>query len=241
MSWSYRGPYGGIYPTFSDREAHNRFRNPVLLNAASETFTKSQDEVESIGWRAGLQFVVEVVPGAGDEAAAVVAGELTAASRRAAALRDAGHRHTVPNRVRTVIAALTGALAQSWEQVARTLAAALEVVEDGGVVAICSDLAEPLGPAMELLSKVGDDRDEAIAHIRKERPVDVFIALQLAEAQRRVRIHLLSKLDDETVESLAMTPISDPSDIGRLAARGGSCVVVGDAQHAIFIGPDSVT
>lgn len=240
VSWSYRGPYGAVYPTFSDREAQTRFRNPALLHAESETFVKSQDEVESIGWRAGAQFVVQVVPGAGDEVAAVVAGELTAASRRAAVLSGAQHRREVPRRVRTVIAALTGRNAQSWEQFARALAAALEVVEDSGVVAICSELAEPLGPAMELLAKCDDDRDEVLVYLRKERPIDLFPALVLAEAQHRVRIHLLSKLDDEIVESLAMTPISDPADIGRLAARGGSCLVVSDAQHAELVGPDKV-
>jgi nickel-dependent lactate racemase len=241
VSWSFRGPYGGIYPTFSDKDAQNRFRNAALLHRDSETFVKSQDEVESIGWRAGAQFVVEIVPGAGDEAAAVVAGELTAAARCGAALRDAEHRYVVPKRVRTVIASLTGRAAQTWEQFACALGAALEVVEDGGVVAMCTDLEEPLGPAMELLSKVEDDRDEALAHLRKERPIDLFIALQLAEAQRRVRFHLLSKLDDETVEALSMTPIGDPADIGRLAARGGSCLVVADAQHAVLIGPEAAT
>lgn len=235
-SWGYRGPYGGIYPTFSDRATHTRFRNPALLHSADETFRKSQEEVETVGWKSGAQFTVQVVPGEGDDVAAVVAGEMTAVARRVAALRRARHLHEVGEPVRTVIAALSGTAAQTWSQFALTLGAVLDLVEEGGVVVLCTELVEPMGPALELLSQCGDERDAALAHIRKERPTDVFVALQLAEAQRRVRIHLLSKLDADVVENLGMQPIDNPADVGRLAARGGSCLVVGDAQHAVFDG-----
>jgi nickel-dependent lactate racemase len=239
VSWDYHGPYGAIYPTFSDADTQKRFRNAALLHADQATFAKSQEEVESVGWRAGAQFTVQVVAGAGDDAAAVVAGEISATARQCETLHAEAHRHTAAKRAKTVIAALSGRAAQSWNGVARALGAALEVVEDGGVVALCTELNEPLGPALELLSKCEDDRDAALAHLRKERPADLFAALQLAEAQRRVRVYLLSRLDTETVENLEMTPIGDPADVGRLAARGGSCLVVGDAQHAVLVGPDS--
>lgn len=235
-SWSYRGPYGGIYPTFSDRASQVRFRNPALLHADDETFRKSQAEIESIGWKSGAQFTVQLVPGAAEEVAAVVAGEVTAVAKRAAVLHGARHRHEVAGPMRTVIASLTGTAAQTWEQFALTLGAVLGSVDDGGVVAVCTELAEPMGPALELLSQCGDDRDAVLAHLRKERLVDVFIALQLAEAQRRVRIHLLSKLDPDLVENLGMQPIDEPAEVGRLATRGGACLVVADAQHAVLVG-----
>jgi nickel-dependent lactate racemase len=234
-SWSYRGPYGGVYPTFSDRAAQARFRNPVLLHSADDTFRKSQDEIESIGWKSGVQFTVQVVPGEGDDVAAVVAGEITSVAKRVAMLHAVGHRREVADPVRTVIAALSGTAAQTWESFAIVLGAVLDRVEDGGVIAVCTELAEPPGPALELLSQCGDDRDAVLAHVRKERPIDLFVALQLAEAQRRVRIHLLSKLDPEVVENLGMQPIDDAADVGRLAARGGSCLVLGDAQHAVLV------
>jgi len=231
-SWGFRGPYGGIYPTFSDRETHTRFRNAALLHASQATFIKSQEEIESIGWRSGTQALVAVVPGDGDDAAAVVAGEMGAAARQAGALFEARHGYRVAQTAKTAIVALSGSTAQTWNAFATALGQVLPAMDDGGVVAFCTELAEPLGPAMELLSRCDDDRDAALAHLRKDRPIDLFAALQLAEAQHRVRIHLLSKLDANTVESLGMSPVADPTDLGRLASRSEACIVVGDGQYA---------
>ena len=47
------------------------------------------------------------------------------------------------------------------------------------------------------------------------------------------------KLDPELVENLGMSPVTDPEDLARLAARATTCLVVPDAQHAVFLGPDS--
>lgn len=232
ISWNYHGPLGAIYPLLSDRDTQKRYRNPALLFPTGETAERAQVEVDAVGWQSGAQFTVQVLPGCGDETAAIVAGEIRAVRKRAEQMFDARHRHHVEARSKTVVAALTGAANQTWEQFAVALGVAASAVEEGGAIAICSDLQEPLGPALDLLTKCGDDRDEVEAHIRKERPVDLFPALTLIETQRRARVYLISKLDDETVENLGMTAVADADDIGRLASRRGSCLVLGDAQHA---------
>lgn len=232
ISWSYHGPLGAIYPLLSDRETQKRYRNPALLHTEGETAERAQVEVDAVGWQTGTQFTVQLVPGNGDEAAAIVAGEIRAVRKRANDEFAARHRHHVESRSQVVVAALSGAANQTWEQFAVALGAAAGAVEEGGAIALCTDLQEPLGPALELLARVGDDRDEVETHIRKERPVDLFPALQMIETQRRARIYLLSKLDTDTVENLGMTPVADLADIGRLASRRGSCLVLGDAQHA---------
>ena len=232
VSWSYRGPLGAIYPLFSDRDTHKRYRNPHLFRSVGDRSERAQIEVDAVGWQSGAQFTVQIVPGSGDDVLTVVAGELKAVRRQAESLFNARHQHTPAAKAQVVVAAVNGAEAQTWEQFAVALHAALAVADEGAAVAIVSDLQEPVQPALEVLTRCGEDRDDVLTMIRKERPIDLFPALQLIEAQRRVRIYLLSKLDTTTVEDLGMTPITDPDDIGRLAQRRGSCIVIGDAQYA---------
>lgn len=232
-SWAYRGPFGGIYPTFSDADTQRRFRNPHLLDRRHDTFAKSQAEVESVSWQSGAQFTIQVVPGRGDGVASVVAGEINAVQRRINELHAAGHGEQVV-RSNVVVAALSGRSAQTWDGVALALTNVLDAVAEGGSVVLCTDLQQPLGPALELLARVGDDRDEALAHISRERPVDLFAAVQLADAQCRARVYLLSKLDPTVVEDLQMIPVGDPTDVGRLAGRAKSCLIVADAQYAML-------
>lgn len=231
-SWHYRGPYGGLYPKFSDADAQRRFRNPRLCDAWDETFLKSQEEVDSIGRQSGAQFTVQVVPGSGDGAAAIVAGETQAVRQRAEELCSKRHRHVTPRPAKIVVAGLTGAANQTWQDAATAMAAVIDAAEDGGAIALCTELAEPLSPALEMLARVGDDSDEAVEQLGRDRPSDIYPVLQIASALHRVRVYLLSRLESSIVEDLGLIPVSDPGDIGRLAARSGGCLVVGDAQFA---------
>jgi nickel-dependent lactate racemase len=229
-AWDYRGIFGGLYPTFSDADALKRFRNAHLLDSRSETFEKSQQEVESVGRQTGTQFTVQVVPQSGRGRPVILAGEASAVAHRAEELWNETWNCEVPRTADLVVAALSGEGAQSWVGVGKALATALEVVEDGGAVALCTELAEPLGPALDLFTKL-EDRDTAGDEIRKVRPADAFPALLLSQAQRRVRVYLLSKLDTATVEDLGIAPVGEPADVGRLALRRKSCIIVNDAQY----------
>ncbi|MCE9606910.1 MAG: lactate racemase domain-containing protein [Planctomycetia bacterium] len=229
-AWDYRGIFGGLYPTFSDADAHKRFRNAHLLDSRSEMFEKSQQEIELVGRQTGTQFTVQVVPQSGSGTPLVLAGEATAVARRGEELWNDTWNCEVPRTADLVVAALSGEGAQSWANVGKALAMALEVVEDGGAVALCTELAEPLGPALDLFTKQ-EDRDTAGDEIRKVRPADAFPALLLAEAQRRVRVYLLSKLDATTVEDLGIAPVAEAADVARLALRRKSCIIVNDAQY----------
>lgn len=229
-TWAYRGVYGGLYPAFSDTETLQRFRNAHLLDRDDEAFAKSQQEIELVGWQSGVQATVQVIPGPGGTAA-VVAGEIQTVARRAAAVWSELWSANFAGRADLVVAALGGAATQSWNDFGRALDAALQVVDDGGAIALCTELAEAPGKALEALAKI-EDRDVAAAEIRKVRPLDAFAALLLDRAQRRVRVYLLSKLDATVVEELGVAPIDAPSDVERLATRRRSCIVLCDAQYA---------
>jgi hypothetical protein len=231
LSWSYRGVFGGVYPTFSDTATQARYRNPHLLDTHDEVFAKSQREIDTVGRQAGMQFTVQVLPGEGDDVAGLLAGETSAVARRAEAWWNGAWRHPRPEQAEVVVVALAGRQAQSWSALGEAVERGAALVEEGGSILVCSDIEQAPGPAFELLSQI-DDRDEALRHIRKDRPVDALASLLLAAAQEKARVYLLSRLDSSVVDELGMTPIDEAADISRFTAKKRSCTVVADGRRA---------
>jgi hypothetical protein len=230
LAWSYRGVHGLVYPTFSDDAARLRYRNPHMLDSHDEVFAKSQREIDQVGRLAGMQFTVQVLPGEGDDVAGILAGETSAVARRAEAWWNTAWRNPRPDPAEVVVVTLTGSRSQTWSALGETLETAAALVEEGGSILVCSDLEQTPRPAFELLSQV-DDRDEAVRHIRKDRPVDAQAALILAAAQEKARIYLLSRLDSSVVEEMGMSPIDDAADVTRFVAKRRTCTVVADGRH----------
>jgi|GEM_PF-2220101 len=230
LSWSYRGLYGSLYPTFSNDATHARYRNPHMLDTRDEVFAKSQREVDSVGRLAGMQFTVQVLPGPVDEVAEILAGETSAVARRAETWWNSAWRNPRPEPAEVVVVALAGPHSRNWSALGRALEMATALVEEGGSILVCSDLEHAPGPAFELLSQV-DDRDGAIRQIRKDRPVDGPAALLLAAAQDRARVYLLSRLDSSDIDELGMTPIDEAADVARFCAKRRSCTVVADGRN----------
>ncbi len=69
------------------------------------------------------------------------------------------------------------------------------------------------------------------AALRKLRSPDAEVARLLVESQERVRIYLLSKMDEDVVEALGFGYIQSPSEITRLAKHHESCILLPDAQY----------
>ena len=98
-------------------------------------------------------------------------------------------------------------------------------------IALCTNLASPPGPALEWIGR-SRDLPDAMRHIRKEHSADAAAAHELGKALKRVRIYLLSQLDEGIVEDLGMAPVAAAAEIGRLAQRHSSCIILGNAQFA---------
>ncbi len=82
----YHGARGALYPTFSDAATQRRFRHPGLINGDADLIDRARGEVRRVGWLAGTQFTVQVVPGADDTALAIIAGEPEAVERAGASV-----------------------------------------------------------------------------------------------------------------------------------------------------------
>ena len=141
---------------------------------------------------------------------------------------------SVPWRASLVVAALSGpASEQTWLNVARAMAAALRVVEEGGAIAVCSDLKEAGRTGRALVgvhrkSRNGTARNRARAAESMPWPRHSWSKLSAA-----ARVYLLSGLPPAVVEDLGLTPIDGAEQLQRLAAQQPSCILLANAQYAI--------
>ncbi|MGO8753533.1 MAG: lactate racemase domain-containing protein [Thermoguttaceae bacterium] len=230
---TYHGIHGTVYPTFSDHEALLRFRSPELLQHGKAEKKRLVKQCDQIGWLLGLNFTIQTVPGTGDEILHVLAGQSAAVRRKGRELYDEAWSCSVPRRAGLVVAAIAGgAPQQTWHNLGQALAAAGNLVEEDGAIALCCDLAAPPGPAIQKL-RGARSREKALRTIHHGRSEDALAAVQLTDALARGHVYLLSRLEPSLVEDLNMVPLSDPQEISRLAQRYGSCILLANALHAV--------
>ena len=229
---TYHGIHGAVFPTFSDEKTLRRFRSLECHDVRRPPRKPRVQEGDEVGWLLGLNFTIQLVPGPGDEVLHVVAGHFAAVRRRATELYDAAWSWSVPRRASLVVAAIEGtAPQQTWQNAGRALAAAVPLVEDGGAIALCCELADEPGPAVQRLAD-SPSREAALRQICDKCPEDALAAVQVAAAGEHADLYLLSRLDESLVEQLQMAPLAKPQELVRLARRYDSCIVLGNAPHA---------
>jgi nickel-dependent lactate racemase len=237
-SLGYYGEHGALFPTFADDAMQQRFRAPDSSTSSVQN-RRRQQEVDEAAWLLGVQMVVQIVPGLGDSVLHAIAGEARAVAQRCVLLCDATWQHQVPERVALVIAAIGGRREQqTWENVARALSTAMAVAEEDGTIVLCTDLRSRPGEALQRLAAL-DEQPQLLRKIRRARSPDALAAWLLASAAQRVRVYLLSGLDEDTVENLGMGYIASPDEIGHLARRCHSCLLLADAHRAGLVLADS--
>ncbi len=226
-----QSPSEGMYPAFADPAARARYRSPKTA-ASPVQRNRLRQQAREVEWLLGAMFSIRVVPGPGDSVLAVAAGESRAVEQWTQSRCDEAWRFSVPEPADLVVAAIEGGPAQqTWDHVARALAAAKRAAREGGAIAILSELDTPPGPAMQFLSSAESPQD-ALHAITHERPDDALAAAQLIHSLEGHRVYLLSRLEAEVVESLGMAPMADAGEVRRLVARHDSCVFLANAQHA---------
>jgi nickel-dependent lactate racemase len=234
----YYGVHSSLFPTFSDVAQLDRYRDAKSGEANQQH--KLHKQSNEVGWLLGMQFTVQVVPGADEEVLHVLAGTPDVVAKDGNRLFAEAWSYEVSRRADLVIATIAGQAAdQSWDNVARALAAADRALRSNGSVVLCTELNEPLGPAMQHL--VGaEDLDELAADVDRGHFPDAAPAIQLIHALRRGKVYLVSRLDDELVEDLGLLPLA-ADQLSRVASRYDSCTVLGNAQLAIASPPGEVT
>ncbi len=229
----YHGQYGGLFPAFADAKTRERFQKLSSPKTMRQRAAKERAEIDEIGWLLGTQFTVQALPGGGDRLLNVLAGEIPQVFRQGQADYRTSWNCQVPSRASLVIASLSGGAAQqTWENVARALAAARRLTAEGGAIALCTELISEPGSALRSLSGA-DDLSLTLRHIAREALPDAMIAAEIARSLEQGKVYLLSRLDETLVEDLGLVPVGEASDLGRLARHHESCIVLANAQFAL--------
>jgi nickel-dependent lactate racemase len=228
----YFGVHTTVYPTFSDRRAAERFGWPGLFEADGSAKRRLASEVDEVAWLLGINFTIQLIPAAGDGVLHVLAGQSEAVRRRSRQLYEAAWSWPVPAPASLVVAGIEGdASQQTWQDFGRALDAAVAVVEDGGSIAVCCDLAEPPGAAVQQMAGARSRR-AALRRIHQERLLDALPAAQLARALDRGKVYLLSRLDPSLVDALDMIYVAAPDELARLVRQHRSCILLANAPRA---------
>ena len=226
------GVYDSLFPRFSNSETIARFHTPASMNSEASHADRVR-ETDEAGWLIGAPLVIEVVPGADDTAAHVVAGEPHAVANEVHRLVQEQWTARSPQRASLIIATITGGVAaQNWQNVGRALAAAEQLVADDGAIAICSNLEQSPGESLGRLLG-SDDLADTERRILRDHAADSWPAWQLSRALQRGPVYFLSQLQADTVEDMGMAPVESLEEIVRLASRHESYIMLEDAQHAI--------
>jgi nickel-dependent lactate racemase len=234
--------YDSLFPRFSSAETIARYRTPAEQDALAQRKGK-RTAAEEAGWMIGVPMTVQVVPGPNETVAYVLAGEPQAVACRCHELCQERWSYRAPRRVSLLVATITGgAASQTWANVARALEIGEQVLEEGGAVAICTNLDERPGNSLGRL--IGNpDLDVAAHKVYHDHDADSWPAWRLARALQRGPVYFMSQLDTNTAEDLGLAPVESVDDLVRLASRHESFLVVTDSQHAVVTvdGEDDAT
>lgn len=236
-SLGYLGVGGTLYPSFADRATQERFHAPSTSRHEALRRKRLAESTE-VAWLLGIQLVIGLLPGQGDEILEVLAGEATAVSREGQRRSRVVWQHELSEPSMLVVAALEGGRGiQTWQHVARALYAAEPILAEAGTLILCTALRDRPGKSLRRLAQ--HKSAEEIQHdIQRDRCEDAQAASLLCRMRERTRIYLLSQLPAETVEDLGMGYVATAEDVSRLAAQADSCVLLGNAdRHQLRLNP----
>ena len=230
-SWGYVGVHGCLFPTFSDQATQERFRTPRTDWRAHQRHNCK--EAGEAAWLLGVQFTLQITPGPGDSMLHVLAGDAQTVAQRGQELYESAWLHHAARKASLVVATIEGAEpTQTWDNFTRALLAASEAVSDGGSIVLCTKLQQPPGTSVQRLADINDG-EELLRNLKGDRSADAFTARLLAQTLDRAQVFLLSLLAEETVEDLGLGHVSCPDEVTRLSRKHDSCILVGNAQHAL--------
>ncbi|HZT83118.1 MAG TPA: lactate racemase domain-containing protein, partial [Gemmataceae bacterium] len=211
----YSGAEGSLFPALSDEATRKELGERLTLDVPGGEAWPARREAEEVAWLLGAPFHVQVIEGAGDEIAHVLAG-LTDTSGEGRRLLDARWREAVEQQPDTVVATVTGDPARhGFADLARAAACAARVVRADGTIVVLSEVTPQLGEAAELLRRA-DDPAAALAMLKQAGSADRVAAYEWAWAARQARVFLLSGLPDDTAEELFAVPLGHAGQVQRL-------------------------
>ncbi len=228
----YAGAELSLFPSISDEEALNSFVGEMSTKSPIASEWPVRLEALEVVHLLGMPFLIQVIEGADDTVAQVVAG-LPPSSEEGMRQQDLRWHATVSEPADTVILALSGENERiTFLDLARAAACGARVVPRGGRIAILSTASPELGEGAHLLRSL-DGTTGARKRLAREKPKDWAACLLWLFAVRHHSIFLASGYPDDVVEQLFATPIRTVEEVQRLIAGGGKVLVVPDGHKFI--------
>ena len=211
-----------LFPTFSDAATQRRIREGRSETPEMDVFPRdglaALDEAEEAAWLLGVQFAVEVVPGPRGSVLQVVAGDRESVRRESSRLCRSVWRREVDGPVPAAVASVAHADRKAtWGDVVEVVARLESIVEVGGAVVICTDLAEA-------------PEENEVARLTPY--LGILDDPRSVEAARRV--YLISELPESVVESLGLIPVAASEELDRLVNQLGGGLVVEHADQMVL-------
>lgn len=226
----FRGTTSGLYPGLADEAGQRRFRSQFAARRGGKVAPAARAEIDEIGWLLGVQFAVQLVRGAGNSVAQVLAGERSAVQRSAEnRVRDTW-RFRVPRPSEVVVACVADQDSTGFSELGRAAAMARRAVRQGGLIVLLSETNAEPGPALRWAQEAHEPA-EVLKHLEQYAPSDSISTYQLADASAWAHVYVKSGLRDDLVESLFMSPLHDAAHAERLIEQAASCVLLRDAEH----------
>jgi nickel-dependent lactate racemase len=230
----YSGAEGTLYPALSDEATRQELYDQLSLAVPGSAPWPVRREAEEVAWLLGAPFFVQVIEGAGEAVAHVLAG-LADTSGEGQRRLDAHWRGIVARRAETVVAGVSGDPARhGFADLAAGLAAAARVVKPNGHIVLLSQGTPTLPAAADLLRQA-ESPAQGLDLLRRHKPAGMTAAFQWAHAVQKARVYLLSGLPAETAEELFATPLDHAGQVQRLLDGGGSFLVLPDAHKTLAV------
>ncbi len=234
------GVHTPIYPMFSDEITHKRYKEfgPQMHESNHELMHQLEHEITEATRQLGVSCMLQIVPGIPEEGTSGIARVLAGDYREVES--DGWSRYceiwTNENEKRAdvVVATLNGSDASSWTCAARALehAASIAKQEEGAIV-LCSALSGELPRFLQIFAQV-QNYDTAMKFIRREELPNVTLAEKMLRVLTQYRVFFLSQMDAEVLEEINVFPLESASDLERLIANNGTCVILPDAHRMII-------
>ncbi len=218
--------FRSFFPAFTDDETQSRLRQAG--DAASvEAVSPAEEAAELLG----VLFATAIVPGEKGGILRVMTGASRSIQEQGRKICQDAWTWEIPQRSSLVVGALSGgAESQTWENFGRVLRTAASLVESGGAIVVCSELAAP--PTDDLTWLAAGEETAAIRReLEQQQNAEAAVSLLLADILEEHHVYLLSALAPDFVEALGMTPVQNAGEISRLSSHFESCILLANAQH----------
>jgi len=229
----YSGAEGAIYPALGDEATRRAMAEKLTLDPPAGSPSPLQREAAEVVRLLGTPFMVQVIPGSGEETVHVLGGPIET-SGEGQRLLDERWRVEVDRPADTVIAGLSGDPARrTFDDLARAFACAARVVKPNGRIAVVCAARPDLGKASYLLRDA--DRAGKVLDALGQHSGEIAAAFQWASAAQHATLFLMSKLPGDTAEELFTVALENHDQLQKLVSAGGTCLLLPDAHKTMAV------